>query len=114
MPNVEGFYTSSKDEQVKIIIDMLCIDHGETSLFKNWFEKEHNVSFEFEKLRFDYSFLKHLTVYQAVNLYDSLVDTMKDKFISIIDLDHKHLLSLVHIHKTVTGFNNSVVPIVYS
>lgn len=114
MPNVEGFYTSSKDEQVKIIIDMLCIDHGETTQYKNWFEAEHKVSFDFEKLRFDYSFLKHVTMYQAVNLYDSMVDAMKDMFIKVIDIDHKHLLNLVHIHKTVTGFNTSVVPIVYS
>ena len=38
---------------------------------------------------------------QAINLYDSLLDSEKEVFIEVIKIDHLHLVELVDIHEEI-------------
>jgi len=104
--NEQDFYESTQKQQLEYIINLMCMgDSSEFEELKCFYECTYNVSFDFECLRYDYSFLTALSLYEAIKLYDNLKETVKEAFIAIIELDHGHLLDLVNIHKTLNTFS---------
>lgn len=112
----QDFFLSSKDEQLQIIIELICTDAdtNDINTYRDFYEQNHKCSFEFEKLRYEYSFLKSINLYQAVKLYDVLVDVARNEIIDVIKVDHIHLGQLVLIHETLQVDLGEVLPSLYS
>lgn len=106
----QGNTEQTKEHCFNVILDKICLDGDslEIEKMKNIYNCKFDTNFEFDNLRYDYAFLKGVTMYQAVKLYDNLKDEMRNDFISVIEHDHHHLKDLVHIHKTVTTMNVQV------
>lgn len=96
----ENFYVATKEQQVKFIVEMIAYNASQEQIFffKDFYEAEYGVTFESDKLRYDFAFLKHVDINQAITLYDGLKDTKKLDLIKVIKLDHKHLFKLITIH----------------
>lgn len=103
----QEFYSSSKEKQLEKIIDLMC-QHGDVvgvEDLKKYYESEHNTSFDNDRAHYEYSFLKNVTLYQAIRLYDNLAEKAKKIFIDVILDDHHHLYKLVRIHNSLRVIN---------
>lgn len=104
----QDFYECTKNEQLAYIINLECIGDERFEELRNFYEHTYKVSFSLDVMRYDYSFLSMLSVYEAVKLYDCLKESLQDAFIAVVELDHLHLKELVNIHHTVKTFNVDV------
>lgn len=68
---------------------------------KNFYEAEYGVTFAHDRLRYDFAFLTHVDINQAIKLYDGLTDDKKIDLISVIKEDHIHLHKLITIHEII-------------
>lgn len=99
----QNFYVASKEQQVKFIVEMIaqnCCQH-EIGVLKDFYEAEYGVTFAHDRLRYDFAFLKHVDINQAIKLYDGLVDDKKIDLINVIQQDHIHLHKLITIHEII-------------
>lgn len=105
------FILLSRKEQVSYIINLTNTSRDVdliNYMISYYEEKNGEGSFEFDRQRSVYSFLKNLSMYEVVNLYDTMVETAKNLLIEIIKIDHDHLMQMVNIHNHVTLMNHPI------
>lgn len=105
------FILLSRKEQVSYIINLTNTSRDVDLInctISYYEEKYGEGSFEFDRQRSVYSFLKNLNMYEVVNLYDTMVETAKNLLIEIIKIDHVHLMQMVNIHNHVTLMNHPI------
>ena len=73
---------------------------------KDFYEAEYGVSFTHDRLRYDFAFLKHVDINQAIKLYDGLNDDKKIDLIDVIYQDHVHLHKLIKIHNIICDMHS--------
>lgn len=103
------FILLSRKEQVSYIINLTNTSRDVdliNCMISYYEEKNGEGSFEFDRQRSVYSFLKNLSMYEVVNLYDTMVEVAKNLLIEIIKIDHDHLMQMVNIHEHVTLMNH--------
>lgn len=99
-----------ENEQIQYILDLIT-DEEENDIIHyliTKYEIIHSCSFEDHKHRYLFAYLKYITMQQALNLYDGLIDIEKEKMISVIIVDHPHLDELVNVHNYI--MLNQVIP----
>ena len=94
------FDIATKEEHIESIINLRDIGDNIDDQIAIY-EAKYKSSFELDSKRYMYAYLKHINDRQAINLYDSLLDSEKEVFIEVIKIDHLHLVELVDIHEEI-------------
>lgn len=94
------FDIATKEEHIESIINLRDIGDNIDDQIAIY-EAKYKSSFDLDSMRYMYAYLKHMNERQAINLYDSLLDSEKEVFIEVIKIDHLHLVELVDIHEEI-------------
>ena len=94
------FDIATKEEHIESIINLRDIGDNIDDQIAIY-ESKYKSSFDLDSKRYMYAYLKHVNDRQAINLYDSLLDSEKEVFIEVIKIDHLHLVELVDIHEEI-------------
>lgn len=94
------FDIATKEEHIESIINLRDIGDNIDDQIAIY-ESKYKSSFDLDSKRYMYAYLKHVNERQAINLYDSLLDSEKEVFIEVIKIDHLHLVELVDIHEEI-------------
>lgn len=94
------FDIATKEEHIESIINLRDIGDNIDDQIAIY-EAKYKSSFDLDSKRYMYAYLKHVNERQAINLYDSLLDSEKEVFIEVIKIDHLHLVELVDIHEEI-------------
>lgn len=94
------FDIATKEEHIESIINLRDIGDNIDDQIAIY-EAKYKSLFDLDSKRYMYAYLKHMNERQAINLYDSLLDSEKEVFIEVIKIDHLHLVELVDIHEEI-------------
>lgn len=93
-------FNSEWESQIQYIIDKMN-EHIEVDHFIEKYEEVHNRKFEFDYIRYMYSYLKHIMIDQALYIYDTLTEDHKCIIVEVIEQHYPHLNELIDVHKTI-------------
>ncbi len=92
-------------DQIEYIIGMASKGHVVDYLKMNY-ELIHKRLYILDHARYIYSFLKNVTMYQVLSIYDNLKSYDEQELLSkVITLDYPHLFELVQVHNHITLLN---------
>lgn len=87
-------------EQIEYIMEMeYDIDDNVIMDLKRLYNHINKRIYDYDLNRYNYLYLTHVSVQQALHLYDSLNETAQYNMISAIKLDHPHLGEMIEVHE---------------
>lgn len=103
--NFKEVFEMTWEQQIEYVMYIESVNLQQFNMLKNYYENIHKRSFKFDILRFTYGYLRNMTTFQAVTLYDVLPDHIKYEMIDVIKYEYPHLNDVVDIHDMLVDTN---------
>lgn len=108
------FFSLNKIDKLKYIVDVKFINPCIESALINYYNTIHKCDYLEDLILYNYSYLKTLTMYHAVVIYDSLQQEYIDDMLYAIKKEHPHLHQLVDIHNKILAVKAEVYSVLSS
>ena len=88
------------DDENELRVGNLVYDDENVIMdLKRLYNHINKRTYDYDLNRYNYLYLTHVSVQQALHLYDSLNETAQYNMISAIKLDHPHLGEMIEVHE---------------